>query len=390
MPRIIVLNTGSNSLKFKLFNYIKNEHRLEVEKKGEVERICAPGGPKNYVMALDMLFEGFGRFEGLLNKVPDLAAIGHRVVYCGDECKKTELITQKFIDNLQKYSLNAPLHNPKILEVMKAIVAKSGQSGHRAIPNYAVFDTAYFKDLPNITKIYPIPYYFYEDYHIKRYGFHGISHQSAVNVIINKYGSEKAQKIICVHLGEGSSIAAILDGKPIDTSMGFTPLEGLMMMTRSGDIDAGIIHWLIENKVITHPDVDRILNFESGLRGISGLNCGMEDMLNIAGYKVDDEYFKPSILPENVEFRAKDKTKLAIQMYIYRIKKYIGAYYSILGGLDQLIFTGKIGAGSVEIRKMILKNLKHITKNAKINVVIPNEELQIAKEIVPFINKKRG
>lgn len=383
MSKILVFNTGSSSLKYKLFDLDQESNSLALIKQGEVECIGTNEGPKNHRVALDILFKGFGRYEGFLNKIDDLVAIGHRVVHCGDEYNETVQVNEKVIKTLEKYSLNAPLHNPKIIEVMRAILAKSGRAGHRNIPNYAVFDSVYFRNLPKVSKIYPLPYYFYQDYKIQRYGFHGISHRATVENVLSKYPDSK--KIISLHLGQGSSAAAILDGKPVDTSMGFTPLEGIMMMTRSGDIDAGIIHWLIENNIIKHPDVDRILNFESGLKGISGLECGMRDLLHLAGYKVDDPNFESSIDPATVEPLSLEKIKLAIEMYIYRIVKYIGAYYAILGGLDVLAFSGKIGAGSSEIRKLITDKIAHLIPNTKIVLASPSEELQIAKEIIPLI-----
>lgn len=383
MSKILVFNTGSSSLKFKLFDFNQDKLSLTLVKQGEVEGIGTSGGPKNHRMALDILFEGFGRYEGFLNKIEDLVAIGHRVVHCGDEYDETVEVNENVIKTLEKYSLNAPLHNPKIIEVMRAILVKSGRAGHRNIPNYAVFDSVYFRNLPKVTKIYPLPYYFYQDYKIQRYGFHGISHHATVENVLNKYPGSK--KIISLHLGQGSSAAAILDGKPIDTSMGFTPLEGLMMMTRSGDVDAGIIHWLIEKNIIKHPDVDKVLNFESGLRGVSGLECGMKDLLNIAGYQVEDPNFEPNIDPVSVEPLSLQRIKLSIEMYVYRIVKYIGSYYAILGGLDVLAFSGKIGAGSSEIRKLVIGKTRHILTNAKIAIISPDEELQIAKEIIPLI-----
>lgn len=379
--KILVFNTGSSTIKYKLFEIINNEPVMI--KKGHVEDIGLPTGPKNHKVALSILFQGFGLGAPYLGKIEGLSAIGHRVVHGGDEYSKPTLISKDVIKKLKCYSSIAPLHNPRILEVMEDILDHSGQKGHRAIDNYAVFDTSYFINLPEVTKVYPLPYEFYSDYKIRRYGFHGISHEFAVNNVLKKFPS--AKKIISLHLGAGCSVAAIKDKKPIDVSMGFTPLEGLMMATRSGDIDAGIIHYLIEKKIINHKEVDKILNFESGLYGISGV-ADMRELLNIAGYKVEDSNFQPQVYPDYMSKEKTRRAKLAIEMFVYRIKKYIGAYYTICGGCDVLIFTANMATRSSVIRNMILEDL-NILKDTKIEIIEADEEQQIAKEIMKSLRK---
>ncbi|MEM4261212.1 MAG: hypothetical protein QXG00_08260 [Candidatus Woesearchaeota archaeon] len=382
--KIIVFNSGSATLKFKLFD-VKN-NKISILKRGLVDNIGQGTGPKNHKVALSILFQGIGVGMPSLGKIENLKAIGHRVVYGGDKFSSTTLVTKKIIKELEKYNFIAPLHNPKIIEVMNEVISQSGHKGHRDIPNYAVFDSHFFKDLPDVSKIYPLPYRFYTDYGIKRNGFHGISHKFVVSKIMEKYPN--VDKIISVHLGGGCSVAAVKDGKPIDTSMGFTPLEGLMMTTRPGDIDVGIIHYLIEKKILKHSEVDHILNNESGLLGISGLDNDMRELLYVAGYEKEDPDFQSKYYPSYITDEKIKQVRLAIDMFIYRIKKYIGAYTAILGGCDVLIITGKMGYGSKIIRSLIMSNLDFILRNSKVEVIETDEEYQIASEIVKLIEKE--
>lgn len=381
MRKILVFNTGSTSIEYKLFEF-ENKHDLGEIKSGSVERIGLQHGPKNHRTALTLIFDGIGITLKGLSNIIDLVAIGHRVVHCGDKYTKTTKIDERVIKNLKEYNLIAPLHNPKILEVMKLVLEQCKKMTN-SIPNYAIFDSVFYKNLPKVTKLYPLPYRYFTDYGIQRFGFHGISHQYCMENILLRH--PKAKRIITIHLGAGASITAIKNNNPIDTSMGFSPLEGLMMQSRSGNIDSGIIHYLIERGHLTHRGVDPMLNFESGMRGVSGLNTDMKDLLNIAGYKVEDPNFEPNIIPDTVPYSKVERTKLALDMYTYRIKKYIGEYYAILGGLDVLAFTGKIGFGSSVIRNMVLNDLEHITKDAIIEAIETQEETQIAKEILRVI-----
>lgn len=382
MYKILVFNVGSSTIKYKIFEFEKKNDIYEIQS-GFVDNIGLEFGPNNHAHALSLIFKGISLSHRGLCGIPGLIAIGHRVVHCGDSFEKTTRIDEDVIKSLKKFNLVAPLHNPKIIEVMEQVIKHSGKSGHRAIPNYAVFDSVFYKDLPKVAKIYPLPYKYYQEYGIKKFGFHGISHQYATENILSRH--KNAKKIITIHLGAGSSITASVAGKPIDTSMGFTPLEGLMMVTRSGNIDAGIIHYLIELGYLSHKEVDNVLNFESGMVGITGLKSDMTNFLNIAGYKVEKENFKPSISPASLSKDTIERVKLAIDMYVYRIKKYIGEYHAILGGIDVLAFTGKIGYGSSVIRKMVIDKMDHILKHTVVEAIETDEELQIAKEIIKVI-----
>lgn len=383
MKQILVINTGSSSIKFKLFDIDAN-NELEITKSGKIDRIGSPHGPENHKAALSMLFHGLEIGPTFLFKIPNLVAIGHRVVHGGDDYNKTTLLSKDIVWDLKKYNLLAPLHNPAILDVINAVLAASNKKQHRTVPNYAVFDTAFYKNLPDVTKIYPLPYHFYSENKVRRYGFHGISHQYAFEKVQKKY--PEAKRIISIHLGAGSSMTAILNGEPIDTSMGFTPLEGLMMATRPGDFDPGIMHYLISQKILKHNNVDYILNNESGMLGISGTRSDIKDLLYLAGYPIEDPIYRfkafhnAELSPEN-----RRRAKLALAMYIYRIKKYIGAYSAVLGGVDVLVFTGAVGAGSQFIRHEVCCGLEHILGSTAVEVVVSEEETQIAKEILKLI-----
>lgn len=381
MKKILVFNAGSSTIKYKIFEVDKG-NLFEIQN-GDVGSIGLEHGPESHTHALSILFQGIGIGVKGLAGIPDLVAIGHRVVHCGDKYKKTTLVDKNVISNLKEYNLLAPLHNPKIIEVIETIYKNSQKKEHRSIPNYAVFDSVFYKDLPKVTKIYPLPYEYYEKFNIQRFGFHGISHQYVTESILRRH--KNAKRIITIHLGSGCSMTATKNSKPVDTSMGFTPLEGLMMLTRSGNIDAGIIHYLVERGYISHKNIDPMLNFESGMTGISGINTDMMNYLYLAGYKVEDSEFKPQINVKNLRKEEIERVKLAIEMFCYRVKKFIGEYYAILGGVDVLAFTGKIGFGSQIIRKKILDGLEHITKNSTIEAIETDEEMQIAKEILEEI-----
>ncbi|EKD56667.1 MAG: hypothetical protein ACD_58C00122G0004 [uncultured bacterium] len=380
MKKILVLNTGSSSIKFKIFELgLGNE--LIVEKEGDIAGIGLSEGPKNHQIALSLLFEGFGLHSGALNKIDGLVAIAHRIIHSCDEYIKPVLINKKVIKNIAKYSMLEPLHTKPILKVIESVYHNSGKSGHRTIPNYAVSDSSLYHNLPDKAKYYPISKKCQERYQIRRIGFHGLSHNNSYQQIILKYG--RVENMISLHLGAGCSITAFKNGRVIDTSMGLTPLEGLMMGTRPGDIDPGIILFLLSKRWSTK-DVSNLLNHQSGLLGVSGASSDMKDILYLAGEKVEDEY-KPKISLSNLSSQYHNDAKLALEMFIYKIQKYIGAYSAALGGVDVLAFTGKIGVGSSVIRERILADIKHLINGVKIEVISTDEEQQIVKEIIPLI-----
>ncbi|PIU01858.1 acetate kinase, partial [bacterium (Candidatus Torokbacteria) CG09_land_8_20_14_0_10_42_11] len=336
--KILVLNSGSTSLKYKLFSL----PNLNTESEGNLQNIA------NHEEALKQALRKIGDLR-------DIAAIGHRVVHGGPVFKKPVKITKSVLKKLEQYNYLAPLHNPANLAGIRAC-----QKYLPEIPNIACFDTAFFSNLPDQAKIYPLPFSFYREQKIQRFGFHGLSHQSAMISAAKKLKKPLSEiKIITAHLGGGASISAIAGGKPIDTSMGFTPLEGLMMMTRAGDLDPGIILHLARE--YPSEKLDHLLNHQSGILGLSGCSNYLR--------------FLSAVKKE------KPKACLAFNIFIYRVQKYIGAYFAVLGGIDALVFTGQIGAGKMITRQAICAGLKKILTGVKIIVVKTDEEKMIAEEI---------
>lgn len=363
--QILVFNLGSVSLKYKLF-FIDDKKNFKLLKSGEFDNL-GEDKKMNHQEAIRAAIRRIGNLT-------DIIAIGHRVVHGGNKFSAPTIINQATLKALEKYNELAPLHNPYNLLGIKACLVYFGN-----IPNIAVFDTAFFRNLPLKTKIYSIPFEYYQKYGLEKFGFHGISHQYVTEIAAKKLKKslEKLRLITC-HLGGGCSITAIKNGKPIDTSMGFTPLEGLTMMTRCGDLDPGIILeiqniYALHNIPlrITNPDELRInliqktkqvLNQESGIKGI----CKIDDYLKLL---------------KNISIRGKKnpRAKLAFEIFIYRIQKYISAYWGILGGVDAVVFTGKIGSGNPITRRAVIKDLKFL-KRTKILAIPTNEELAIAME----------
>ena len=333
---ILILNCGSQSIKWKLFQ----KKGLRLKKKGEKEVFNS----KDYQLFL--------RKE--LSQLKEINIIGHRFVHGGEKFRKPVEITKKVLKELEKFNKLAPLHNP-----FNILGIKIAREIFPKVSQVVVFDTEFYTNLPKKAYIYSLPEKIRERYGFRRFGFHGISHEYAAKAAAKKIRKPfEKLKIITCHLGGGSSITAIKFGRAIDTSMGFTPMEGLVMMTRSGDIDPGVVLEL--SKKFSLKRVNKILNFESGLKGISG-NKEMLEILKKAR-------------------KGKRKARLALEIFAYRIQKYIGAYFAILGGCDLLVFTGTIGSGSAKIRNMICKNLT-ILKNTKTLTIETNEELAIAKRI---------
>jgi acetate kinase len=337
---ILVLNCGSQSIKWKLF-----EDNLKLAKEGEKEVFNS----KNYQRILTKELRKTAKYK------KDIRLIGHRVVHGGNKFRRPTLINQRNLKELEKFNEFAPLHNPfNILgiKISQKIFPNSKQA--------AVFDTGFYLNLPEKASNYTLPKYIIKKFGFQRLGFHGISHEFVAEEAAKKIKKPfKKLKIITCHLGGGSSITAIENGRAVDTSMGFTPMEGIVMMTRPGDIDAGIVLELA--KSFSPKRANEILNFESGLKSISG---GTEEMLEIL----------------RKARKGDKKAKLALEIFVYKVKKYIGAYFVVLGGCDLLIFTGTIGWGSLKIRKMICKDLT-VLKNTKILAVETDEELAIASKI---------
>ena len=383
MEYILVINSGSSTLKFKIFDFLK----LKEVSSGIVERIGLKNSffemnynkihtrkndyIRNHTEAINLVLSEVCEMFSLSSREEldgVIKVVGHRVVHGGEDLTKSLVVTPRIFKKIDKYSELAPLHNPANLEgisITEEIMPK--------VKNIAVFDTAFYNTLPDYAFLYALPYKFYSKYNIRRYGFHGISHSYVAREASLKLKKDlnKLNLITC-HLGSGASVTAIEQGKAVDTSMGFTPLDGLVMSTRCGDIDPSIIFYL--EKKLKKKDIEEILNKESGLLGISG-TADMREILINSGYKV------PGF--ESSQKRSSDEKKLlklALQVFVYRVQKYISAYLGILGSVDAIVFTGGIGERSRVVRDLIIKGVK-IDKKIKTLAIPANEELMIAREV---------
>ncbi len=345
--RILVINCGSSSIKFQLHD-ADIEHVLA---KGIIARIGEKGsyleqevnGVKfrkeipvtSHQMGFDLMIEMLlDRERGVLQHISEISMVGHRAVHGGDTFTGSVLITEDTISKMEELIPLAPLHNPANL-----IGIREARRILPGVPHVAVFDTAFHQTLPPKAYLYALPYKYYENYRVRKYGFHGTSCRYVSRKAANILGKpiEELKMIIC-HLGSGVTVAAVNGGKSIDTSMGLTPLEGLMMGTRSGDIDPGVIYFLHRRAGLTIDGIDNLLNRESGILGVSGISNDMREIEEKAG-------------------SGDERCQLAIDMFTYRVKKYIGAYAAALGGIDTLVFTAGIGENSHTIRMKICEGL---------------------------------
>ncbi len=348
--KILVVNAGSSSLKFTLFNMAGGENSVLAS--GQVERIGSdspnliykrPDGFKSEeVIHISNHGEALSEIRkklldpqvGVLKNLSEVSAIGHRVLHGGEKVTQPVLITPEVKDIIRECFPLGPLHNPANLTGIEAC-----EKDFPGVPNVGVFDTQFHQTMPPEAYLYAIPYDYYKKFGIRKYGFHGTSHHY-VTLSTAEFLGKKLEEttIITCHLGNGCSMAAVKNGKVIDTTMGLTPLEGLMMGTRSGDLDPAAVLRLIE---LGHSreEVDKILNKKSGLLGIGGINSGdMRDMINAAA-------------------EGNAQAELAIRMFVRRVVKYIGAYYVLLGGAEAIVFTGGIGEYSVPIRERVMEGI---------------------------------
>lgn len=394
--KLLILNSGSSSLKFQLIE-TSNWHTLyqgHIDGLGlsSCQYIAKYDGQKTAKKITckthtEALKNGLTELKknGAINSLNDITAIGHRVVHGGEKYYKPTIVTKAVVSEIKKLNILAPLHNPANLEGILAC-----QKLLPKLPNVAIFDTAFHHTIPETAYLYGLPYSFYKKSGIRRYGFHGTSHQYVDEQAIHYLQSKKQphEKLITCHLGNGCSITAIKNGRSIDTSMGFTPLEGLLMGTRSGDLDPGITYFLHQNKNLSPAEINNLLNQKSGLLGLSELNSDVRELR--------DAWFNKKNLA----------AKRALDIFCYRLAKYIGGYLTVLGGLDALIFTAGIGENAWYIRQWVCDYLKFLNlkldnqknktnqfdissaKSAIKTLVIPtNEEMQIAKETAKIIKK---
>ncbi|MDR0825602.1 MAG: acetate kinase [Prevotella sp.] len=349
--KILVLNCGSSSIKYKLFEMESKEILAQggVEKiglKGSFLKFPLPNGDK-VVLECEILEHQAGieyilgvltsEKYGCLKSLDEIDAVGHRVVHGGEEFNSSVFITDEVIKKMEECIELAPLHNPPNLAGIYAVRELMGN-----IPQVGVFDTAFHQTMPAKAYMYGLPYSLYKKYAIRRYGFHGTSHRYVSRKGCDLLGVPyEQQRIITAHIGNGGSLAAIRDGKSIDTSMGMTPVEGLLMGTRSGDVDAGIISFIMEKENIGTQAISTLVNKHSGLLGVSGVSSDMREL-------------RAAIDAGN------QRAQLAFDIFVHRIKKYVGAYAAVLGGVDILMFTGGIGENASPVREEVCKNMEYM------------------------------
>ena len=389
---ILVINAGSSSIKYQLIN-MDNE---SVIAKGQAERIGIEGSNvkqksdkgeivvnaplANHTEAMQVIVKALTDPEkGVIADMKEIDAVGHRVLHGGASFTASQIVTPTVMDAIRENIILGPLHNPANIAGIEAC-----QEMMPGTPNVAVFDTAFHQTMPDYAFMYAVPYEYYTRLKVRKYGFHGTSHRFVSKRAAQMLGSETGEglKIIVCHLGNGSSLSAVKDGKCCDTSMGITPLEGMVMGTRSGDLDPATLQYIMKNDGIGIEEMTNILNKKSGLLGVSGVSSDMRDLTAAAE-------------------AGNERAILAHNMLTYRLKKYIGAYAAAMGGVDAIVFTGGIGENDDKVRAAAVEGLEYMGvkldagKNAttrddgfiqaadskvKLMVVKTNEELAIARD----------
>ena len=395
---VLVINCGSSSLKFQLID----SDSEKVLAKGICERIGIKGSVITYQPtggekelsnidmpthheAIDAVIKALTNKEtGVINDMSEVKAVGHRVVHGGEYFSKATLVDDDVIKKIEECNYLAPLHNPANIIGIKACMKLMPDT-----PNVVVFDTAFHQTMPPKAYMYPLPYEYYEKYNVRRYGFHGTSHRYVSKRAIEMLGNPEHSRVITCHLGNGSSIAAVKDGKCIDTSMGLTPLAGFEMGTRCGDIDPAIVPYLMKKENLTPDEIDTIMNKKSGLLGVTGISSDYRDA-------------------EAAMNEGNERAKLGIDMFRYQIAKYIGSYVVALGGCDAIVFTAGIGENNGGHRAAICEYLECLgvkidpEKNKlrgddidftgegstiKTFIIPTDEELMIAQDTMELLSK---
>ena len=347
--KVLVLNCGSSSVKYKLIDMAEKKELAQggVEKiglAGAFLKFTSPNGEKivlehempDHKEAIEFILDVLvSKEHGCVTALSEIDAVGHRVVHGGEKFNSSVLIDDDVIAKIEECIQIAPLHNPPNIAGIKAIEAIIPGK-----PQVAVFDTAFHQTMPAISYLYALPYRLYEKYGVRRYGFHGTSHRYVSQRACDFLGVDiKTQKIITCHIGNGGSIAAVLNGKSIDTSMGFTPVEGLMMGTRSGDVDAGVLSFIMDKEGLDSKGISDLVNKQSGVLGITGISSDMRDV-------------------ENAAESGNERAVLALKMYDQRIKKYVGEYAAEMNGVDIIVFTGGVGENQWPTRQAVCEGLE--------------------------------
>ena len=369
--KVLVLNCGSSSIKYKLYDMTTKE----VMAQGGIEKLGLPDSFLKFTLAdgskkiieknmpehtvgVELILEVLTNAEyGCIKSLEEIDAVGHRLVHGGEKFNTSVVITPEVISQMEACTELAPLHNPANLKGVAAITKILPN-----VPQVGVFDTAFHQTMPAHAYMYALPYEYYEKYGVRRYGFHGTSHRyvsrRACEFLGLDYGNTK---VITAHIGGGGSITAVKNGKSIDTSMGLTPVEGLVMGTRCGDVDLGAITFLMEKEGLDAAGVNAVINKKSGVMGVSGVSSDMRDI-------------EAAIAAGN------ERAKLALDMFEYRLLKYIGAYTAALNGVDVLVFTGGIGENQMQTRDFICRGLEYlgVKYNAELNAKSRGEEIEIS------------
>ena len=396
--KILVLNCGSSSIKYALYNMddksvMTSGGAERVGLDGAFVKVKMPDGTKKKVMhdipehteGVKFIFSLLTDPEmGVIKSLDEIDAVGHRMVHGGEKFNKSVLLTDEVLDVFKAVSDLAPLHNPANLKGVEAVSELMP-----GLPQVGVFDTAFHQTMPARSYLYAIPYEIYEKYGVRRYGFHGTSHRYVSQRVCEYLGVNYGEKkIITCHIGNGGSVAAVENGKCVDTSMGLTPLEGLMMGTRSGDIDAGAVTFIEKKLGLDADGLSNLLNKKSGVLGVTGISSDMREI-------------------EDAVANGNERAKLALDMYNYRIKKYIGAYAAAMGGCDIIVFTAGVGENQCSTREAACAGLEYMgvkldveknktvrgeeaiisTPDSKVTVcVIPtDEELMIATDTMNLL-----
>lgn len=396
--KILVLNCGSSSIKYALYNMddksvMTSGGAERVGLDGAFVKVKLPNGEKKTVMhdipehteGVKFIFSLLTDPEiDVIKDLNEIDAVGHRMVHGGEKFNKSVVLTDEVLKTFEECIDLAPLHNPANLKGVKAVSELMP-----GLPQVGVFDTAFHQTMPAHSYLYAIPYELYEKYGVRRYGFHGTSHRYVSKRVCDFLGVNPAdKKVITCHIGNGGSIAAVDGGKCVDTSMGLTPLEGLMMGTRSGDIDGGAITFLEKKLGLDADGMSNLLNKKSGVLGITGISSDMREI-------------------ESANDEGNERAKLALDMYSYRIKKYVGAYAAAMGGCDIIVFTAGVGENQASMREDVCKNMEYMgvkldveknktirgeeaiisTPDSKVTVcVIPtDEELMIATDTMNLL-----